>query len=361
MKILDRYLTKQFLTVLFFSLVALAVIFILVNLIEQIDYFIDRKAKFTDVTEYYLFSLPEILALVIPVAMLLSTLFSIGVLSKNHEITALKSSGNSLYRILAPLYILALIISIWVVLFKGYVVPYANQKKVEIKKIKFEKIRSAEQAQIIDLFVQGEGGWIFHFKIYDTKLKQGVDALFQRFEGEKLMEWIEAQNVTWKDPGWFLEKGRLRVFEDTSIQTEKYETFSSWVRYDLKAKPELFSREQKTPDQMNLKELASYLKLKKKSGRDVTKELVDMYVLLSFSLLNFIIVLFGAPLAAHPRRSGLAFNFGVTVIVGFIYYILFKIGQSLGYNQKLPPWLSAWGGNIIFGILGLGVLFKARK
>lgn len=361
MKILDRYLISQFLKVLLFSLVALSIIFILVNLIEQIDYFIDRNAKFTDVTEYYLYSLPEVLALVIPVAMLLSTLFSIGVLSKNHEITALKSSGSSLYRILTPLYILALIISILVVLFKGYVVPYATQKKAEIKRTKFEKIRSAEQAQIIDLFVQGDGGWIFHFKIYDTKLKQGVDALFQRFEDEKLVEWLEAQNVVWKGPGWLLEKGRVRVFEDTSFQAEKYETFSSWVRYDLKAKPELFSREQKTPDQMDLKELSSYLKLKQKSGKDVTKELVDMYVLFSFSVLNFIIVLFGAPLAAHPRRSGLAFNFGVTVIVGFIYYILFKIGQSLGYNQKLPPWLSAWGGNFIFGILGLGILFKARK
>ncbi len=361
MKILDRYLVSQFLKVLFFSLLALSVIFILVNLIEQIDYFIDRKAKLVDVTQFYLYSLPEVLALVIPVAMLLSTLFSIGILSKNHEITALKSSGNSLYRILTPLYILALVISILVILFKGYVVPYANQKKVAIKKIKFEKIYSAEQAQLIDLFVQGEGGWIFHFKIYDTKLKQGVDALFQRFEGEKLMEWIEAQNVTWKDPGWLLEKGRVRVFEDTSVQSEKYDTFSSWVRYDLKVKPELFSREQKTPDQMNLKELSSYIKLRQKSGKDVTREVVNRYVLYSFSLLNFIIVLFGAPLAAHPRRSGLAFNFGVTVIVGFIYYILFKIGQSLGYNQKLPPWIAAWGGNIIFGILGLGVLFKARK
>lgn len=361
MKILDRYLISQFLKVLFFSLLALSVIFILVNLIEQIDYFIDRKAKFPDVAGYYLYSLPEVLALVIPVAMLLSTLFSIGILSKNHEITALKSSGNSLYRILTPLYILALVISILVILFKGYVVPYANQKKVEIKKTKFEKIRSPEQAQIIDLFVQGEGGWIFHFKIYDTKLKKGTDGLFQRFEGEKLVEWVEAQNVVWKNPGWLLEEGRVRVFEEISRQSEKYQTFDSWVRYDLKAKPELFSREQKTPDQMNLKELSGYIKLRQKSGKDVTRELVNMYVLFSFSLLNFIIVLFGAPLAAHPRRSGLAFNFGVTVIVGFIYYILFKIGQSLGYNQKLPPWLSAWGGNIIFGILGLGVLFKARK
>jgi len=243
LKILDRYLVSQFLKVLLFSLLALSVIFILVNLIEQIDYFIDRRAQFPDVTQYYLYSLPEVLALVIPVAMLLSTLFSVGVLSKNNEITALKSSGHSLYRILAPLYILALLISLLVILFKGYVVPYANQKKVAIKKIKFEKIYSPEQAQIIDLFAQGEGGWIFHFKIWDTRSKQGTDGLFQRFEDEKLVEWLEAQNVTWKNPGWLLEKGRVRVFEDTSFQAEKYETFSSWVRFDLKAKPELFSRD----------------------------------------------------------------------------------------------------------------------
>ncbi|OGC76755.1 MAG: hypothetical protein A2145_01210 [candidate division Zixibacteria bacterium RBG_16_40_9] len=361
MKILDRYLIRQFLQVLLFGLVSLTIIFLLVNLIEQMDYFIDRHAKLLHVIEYYFFYVPEVLALVIPVAMLLSTLFSLGVLSKHHEITAFKSSGTSLYRILAPIYLVALIISMAVILFNGYLVPYANQKKAEIKKTKFEKISSAEQVQLIDLFVQGDQGWIFHFKIYDPQLKQGTDGLFQRFEGEKLVEWLEAQKVIWKNPGWLLENGRVRVFEDTLLQPEKYQTFSSWVRYDLKAKPTLFSREQKTPDQMNLKELSSYIKLKKKSRKDVTKEVVDLYVLISLSMLNFIIVFFGAPLAANPRRAGLAFNFGVTVIVGFIYYILFKIGQSFGYNQKLSPWLSAWGGNIIFGILGLGILFKARK
>lgn len=361
MKILDRYLIRQFLQVLLFGLVSLTVVFILVNLIEQMDYFIDRHAKLIHVIGFYFFYVPEVVALVIPVAMLLSSLFSLGVLSKYREITALKSSGTSLYRILLPIYAMALIISISVILFKGYVVPYANQKKAEIKKTKFEKIRSQEQPQLIDLFVQGEEGWIFHFKIYDSQSKQGTDALFQRFEGEKLVEWLEARKVSWRNPGWVLENGRERVFEDTLLQPEKYRTFTFWVRNDLKAKPELFSREQKTPDQMNLKELSSYIKLKKKSRKDVTKEVVDFYVLISLSMLNFIIVFFGAPIAASPPRSGLAFNFGVTVIVGFIYYILFKIGQSFGYNQKLSPWLSAWGGNIIFGILGLGILFKARK
>ncbi len=361
MKILDRYIIKQFLTILFFSLMAFLIIYILVDLIENIDYFIDKRAKFLTVVEYYLYFAPYVLVFTIPIAMLLSTLFSLGILAKNHEITVIKSSGISLYRILTPLYLLALFISLAVMTFGDYVIPYTNQKKAQIKKEKIEKLPINNEVLLFNLFTQGEGGWIFHFKSFDTQANLGTEALLQKFNRDKLVESIEAQKVSWKNPGWVLENGAVRTFPDTGLQAEKYQTFSHWVRLDLKATPELFSKPPKNPDQMHFLELSEFLKLKKKSGKDVSSELVQLYMKISFPLINFIIVLLGAPIASHPRRSGLAFGFGVTVIATFAYYILLKMGQSLGYSQKLPPFLSAWLGNIVFGILGIGILIKAKK
>jgi lipopolysaccharide export system permease protein len=112
---------------------------------------------------------------------------------------------------------------------------------------------------------------------------------------------------------------------------------------------------------MNFQELYSYVKTKRKSGVEVSKELVQLHMKIAFPLASFIIVLFGAPIAALPRRSGLAFSFGATLIISFVYYVLLKFGQSLGYNEKLPPALAAWTGNIIFGVLGLVILFRSRK
>jgi len=169
--------------------------------------------------------------------------------------------------------------------------------------------------------------------------------------------------MIWQDPVWVLENGRYRVFlEDTlSSQVQKFETFQRLVKFDLNVKPELFIRKAKHPDQMNFQELYDYVKSKSKSGVEVSKELVQLHMKIAFPLASFIIVLFGAPIASLPRRSGLAFSFGATLIISFVYYVLLKFGQSLGYNEKLPPFMAAWMGNIVFGVLGLVILFKSRK
>ena len=99
MKILDRYIADRFLKAFLISMGVLIIIPVLVDIIEHVDYFIDRGANPLAVAKYYFFYLPYFLTFTIPVASLLSTLFSLGILNKNNEITAMKASGASLYRI----------------------------------------------------------------------------------------------------------------------------------------------------------------------------------------------------------------------------------------------------------------------
>ena len=123
---ISRYVLKEFLSFLWYILLAFSIIFILVDLVENADKFIDGKMQFHLIALYYFFYLPYILILTIPVAMLLATMFSLGRLVGDNEITALKASGVSLYRILTPLYILSLVIGVIVLVFSEFVVPKAN-------------------------------------------------------------------------------------------------------------------------------------------------------------------------------------------------------------------------------------------
>lgn len=133
MQILDRYLIRQFLYALLFSLIAFWVIFLVVDLVEHLDNFIDRHATFFTIIKYYFYYTPYIIVLSLPVAMLLSTLFSLGQLAKHNELLAMKSAGISLYRILFPLFILAFSISLVTIIFGGLVVPLTYQKMMEVK------------------------------------------------------------------------------------------------------------------------------------------------------------------------------------------------------------------------------------
>ena len=105
MRKLSVYILKEFLSFLVYSLLAFTVISILVDLVENIDSFIDRGTGILLIILYYVFDLPFIIVLTFPVSMLLATMFSLGRLGGDNEITAMKASGISLYRILFPLYL----------------------------------------------------------------------------------------------------------------------------------------------------------------------------------------------------------------------------------------------------------------
>ena len=149
--------------------------------------------------------------------------------------------------------------------------------------------------------------------------------------------------------------------ESEQSEAERYRAFDRLFRPDLKIKPEALTRRQKKSDEMGYFELAEYVKLKKRSGQVVAKEATDLHLKIAFPLVNFIIVLFGAPLAANPKRSGLALGFAVSLFISFVYYTLIRMSQSFGYSEKLPPLLAAWAVNILFAILGTVLLIRAKK
>jgi lipopolysaccharide export system permease protein len=381
MQILDRYLIRQFLYALLFSLIAFWVIFLVVDLVEHLDNFIDRHATLLTIIKYYFYYTPYIIVLSLPVAMLLSTLFSLGQLAKHNELLAMKSAGISLYRILSPLLVLAFSISLATIAFGGLIVPFTYQKMMEVKTLQIERQTKEENFLLHNIFVQGEDGRIFHLDVYNSKEKTGSGILAQKFENNRLKEEILAKKISWTGNGWLFEDGRERIFTDSLGETksqeesapaesavsteqpgiEKYETFDRLLRLDLKLKPEAFAQRQKKPEEMGYFELSDYVNVKKRSGQDVAKETTELYLKISFPFVNFIIVLFGAPIAANPKRSGVAIGFAISLFISFVYYTLIRMGQSFGYSGKLSPLFAAWSANILFFILGIILLIKAKK
>ena len=387
MRILDRYLMRQFCFALLFSLMAFWVIFLVVDLVEHVDKYIDKQASISLVIKYYVYYTPYIVVLSLPVAMLLSCLFSLGQLAKHNELTAMKSAGISLYRILLPLLALSFLISVSVIGLGTSVVPLTYQKMMYVRTVEIEKGRHQMNTIISNLFVQGEDGRIFHLATYDTKAKTGSDALVQRFEENRLKEEIRAKRARWENNGWVFENGVERIFTEPSVESEsprvpdkiesdsfphdsahrnlteaeEYRPFDRLFRLDLKINPEALTRRKKKSDEMGYFELAEYVELKKRSGQVVAKETTDLHLKIAFPFVSFIIVLFGAPLAANPKRSGLAIGFAVSLFISFVYYTLIRMSQSFGYSERLPPLLAAWAANILFAILGTILLLKSKK
>ncbi len=153
-------------------------------------------------------------------------------------------------------------------------------------------------------------------------------------------------------------EGRQYRFGTEEIVNSAFDTLRL---AQLTLQPSDFARQQKKPEEMNFAELESYISRASANGEDVTRQLVDLHLKISFPVTCFIVVLLGAPLGANTRRAGWANSFGVGIIICFAFYSCVKMGQALGWNQILPPMLGSWLANIVFGFFSAILLWRAHK
>lgn len=356
MRILSRYILRNFLFWLALTSIGFLALFVIVDLVDHLDNFIDRKAASPMlVVQYYLYFLPYNTMLCLPIAMLLSTLFALGGLAKKNEILAMKASGVTLYRIFLPILVFAAAVSVAVFLAGEFLIPVANERKEEIWEETRGKARVGNQQNVI---LQDEGGQIVFVGYYDARQRAARSVSIERYSATALLKRIMGKRMGWTGEGWLVEEGELWEFGGARERATQFDTL---LVTSLTLLPSDFERRQKDPEEMSYRELQQYIERVHRNGGDATRWLVDLYLKISFPLINFIIVLFGAPVSTGTRRTGRALSFGLGVSISFVYYGFIKSGQALGRNGLLHPIPAAWMANVLFLGLALFLLIRARK
>jgi len=358
MTLLDRYLVRKFLINLLFSISAFVIIFLVVDLIENLDKFIDRDARVSQVLIYYIYYIPYIINLTLPVAMLLACLFSLGSMSQHNEIVAQKSAGISLYRIFAPVFVLAFLISILAGFFNEFVVPWTNQARLDLYRYDIQKNPRTSGSRRNNIYLQDTADRKIAIAFFDGNKNEAKKVSLQFFKGRKLIRRMDAEKMRWVNEQWQLINVTERIFADSTVTVNKS---AEIIQADLNFKPFNLLELQKQPEEMSFLELRKFILEMTQIGAEVRKWIVELYLKISYPFANFIIVLFGAPIAARKRRSGTAVGIGISLLVCFIYFLFIRMGQVLGHQGSLEPWLGAWLGNIIFGATGIYTLVFARK
>ncbi len=358
LKLLDGMLLRRFFMNLFVAVVSWIVIFVILNIIENLSKFLDNGATLTQFLIYYLYFIPFVIKITLPIAVLLSALFALNSFAQNDEIIAQLSAGISLYRILKPMLIAAFFISIFSGLFDEFVVPESNQKRLDLYDYEIShKVRPSQKSRS-NIFVQDSSKRKYIIKYYNGKSKEARKVSIQTFENARLIERIDAEKMIWEEGHWLLKSGRVRIFHS---QNETFFTFKDSVFSRTDLKPSDLLVIQKRPEEMSLRELNYFIKNQQMIGSDVKKWLVERHLKMSVPFINFIVVLLIAPFAAKKKRSGIGLSFGLSLLVSFIYFIIIRFGQVLGYQGTLNPLLAAWMGNIIFLSLGLLSFYSAQR
>lgn len=357
MKTIDRYLLRELAFPFIIALVGF-LIFILLNLILGLrDFMLDRSIDLWTILKLLSYQLPFFLVLSLPVATLFAIFLALGRLSHDREIIALQASGLSLKRIVLPILLLSLFVSGFDLFLNDRMVPWANyQYQSLIRQLILR--RSTPQIQD-NTFFKDSAGRFFYVKRYDRKTEelQGI-MVYDMAGAEYLPELggryphvIVADAGSWDGEVWRLQDGVIHKYDDRGHL--QYEMRFATLAINVGGGLEQLFLGSRTPQEMSLSELAQKIKVLRESGLQAEGLIVEFHSKLAIPLAGFIFALFGAPLSlifsTRSRAAG--------IVLGVLFVGLFQGSliwtETLGKRGIIPPALSAWLPNIIFGGLGL--------
>ncbi|SJZ63726.1 LptF/LptG family permease [Selenihalanaerobacter shriftii] len=354
-KIIDRYIMKEFFG-LFIAGVAVIVVIMLSNFLFQLaDMIVVEDVSKIVVLKLLYYKLPETVVQTFPIAILFAVMVGMGRLSSDNEFVAIRMGGVSLYRFIVPLLILGILISIMTYYFNEQIVPWSNRRAENIIQ---QSILETTVPEIKDnVFFKGPNDnrlfYVKHYSKHSSILKKIV--ILDYASTKIYPKMITAETGTITKTGWQLRNGIIHIYNKNGHSVSEREFNRMDIKIVQSNQMDNSFTDQKTPSEMNRAELKKEINILKDSGLQVDSLLVDYHLKLAKPFIALIFILIGTPLSLITK-SNRALNTVLTVIIMFLYYITLSLVRSLGRNEFLPTLMAAWLPNIIFGLIGLILL-----
>ena len=359
---LDRYVLGEWLRVFLITLLGFPILVIVIDLTDKLDTYLSRGIKTHAVALSYVFDLPEKMFLVLPVAVLFVTVFTVGSLGRHSELTAAKASGISFHRLVRPLFLAAGAAFIGGLLL-GEIAPVATSKRLEMLGEKATRSTSSRY----NFVYRADHGWVYAIRALELRTREMTDLLMER-EGagaDYPTIVLAAPRAVYSDTGkapprrWMLHHGTLRYLAGTEPGGEFAFEFDSLRSRTLNERPVDLLAEPKAPEEMRYGELRSYIDALIRSGSNARKLQVDLALKIAIPFICLLIALFGAPLAISTPKSGAAWGVAASLATTFIVLLMFQLAKAVGAGGVLPPLLAAWVPNILVGVAAVYLLRKA--
>jgi lipopolysaccharide export system permease protein len=331
-RILDRLVVGTFLK-LFAIVVLLAAppLFVIGDIAENLDNYIDRGLTGAEVAQAYLYMLPLFIQWSFPIAALLATVFTVHSMTYHSEIVAAKAGGISFYRLIAPLFVVGTLLTV-VALGLSEVVPRTNRVA----------------SQILQADAPGRS-W-----------RRMTEVVLERppTPGRAGMHVMAGQAGWNTEEGWTLTSGYLRVLRPDS--TERALEFERLRLPEIDEKPEELLEVPPEPDEMTYAEIDRLAEIIERTGGNAKELLVKREQKISIPVATLVIILFGAPLATSSKRGGAAYGIGVALATVIVYMALLRVSGALGEAGALEPLVAAWLPNGFFLGAAMVALVRVR-
>ena len=360
-QIMDTYVLRSWLFYLTLLLILFAGVYMMFDFFQLLNPIMRNKIPVSELLKYYWFLTPQVLYLMLPLAVLMATLVTFGLLTRRNEVTAARALGISLYRLGAPVLMAAGLLSGGMYLLANNYLPETNQMQDAMRnQIKGNPPETSYHPGRQWIF--GESNRIYSYRYFDRE--RDVFAGLSVFElaprGFRVVRRIYAERAFWQQAvnGWILEDGWVRDIDHGKVTA--YRTFAISLFPEITEPPSYFKTEIKPSEQMSAAALRRYILALRQSGVDVVSLWVAFYKKFAYPLIALVVALIGLPFAFSGGKRGALWGVGLSFGIAIAYWALSSVFDAMGKLGQLPPTIAAWSPDVLFGLAGLYLFLRVR-
>ena len=357
--ILDDYILRDFSSYLGMVVGAFLMLLLVFTLFELLGDILRNQISPWTVGEYLLNVSPFFLYNITHLSMLMAVLITFGVMQRANEVTAVKATGTSIYRIIVPVALAAAVLSGSLFFFDQFYLPRTNKRQ--------DALRNRIKGKPPQTYLQPERKWIFgqrsdiyYYQFFDPDRDQFASVTVFQFNPKtfEITHRIYALRARWQEQlqRWVYEQGWERDLRGVAIQN--YRQFDVSTFPQLGEPPTYFKKEVKQSSEMNYDELRRYIHDLQQSGFDVVRLRVQLHEKFAFPLMTLVMAVLAIPFSLSAGRRGALAGVAVAVAIAVIYTVTSRLFEAMGNLSQLPPALAAWSPDLIFALVGGYLILK---
>jgi LPS export ABC transporter permease LptF/LPS export ABC transporter permease LptG len=363
--LLDDYVMREYMTNFAMIVLSFSALFLIFTSFELVGDIIRNRTPLVTVGDYLINLIPFILYNVTPLCALVAVLVTFGALNRSSELTAMKATGISLYRIITPVLVTTLLIAGCLFAFDELYLPTANRRQ--------EALRSIIKDKPAQTFLRPDRKWIsgqtgpsgsptriFYYQFFDAGRNVFANLTVFEFDANTfaLKRRIFASSAHWNERvgQWVFENGWQRTFEGDTIAS--YQPFTVTAFSEIHEMPSYFVKEDRPAQEMNYNELSRYISDLNQSGFDTKRLSVQLNRKLSYPLITLVMAILAIPFALSMGKRGSLAGIATAIGLAIAYWVVDALFQAMGNVNTLPAVLAAWTPDLLFGIAGTYLLLR---
>ena len=372
MRLLDKYILKTFLVTFFFVVLILLSVVTVIDLTDKMDKFSKAELKAVHIVGYYLDYIPWIGSLLTPITIFIAAVYVCSRMAGHTEVIAMLSAGISFKRMLFPYFIGATLVGIISFVLNGWIIPNSNKSRLAFEMQYFKTKYYFEKQNI---HIQVASDTYLYMKSYNNNNQTGYHFTLEKFRDNKLVEKLTASRLAWDTTkmkwvlfDWSLKKvdgifetpkrpETIPAFEVSKVATTK-EFVESGTTLDtaLVIHPKEFESDYRKYDGLTLNELDEQIKtLRARGSTGIEMYEVEKYTRYTSPVTIYILVFMGVIVSARKSRGGTGPQIALGFLLSFIFILFFTLFRTFAENGSMPPQISVWVPNIIFGLITIAM------